>query len=86
MIELLAGHRERRYTTAELVLAQGVCAIVTQAVADSRAFAKYLPAAGAVADGGGAAGHAAGPHAAERTLVDIARRLAEGLEVNIATR
>ncbi len=55
-----------------------LCAIVTQAVADSRAFAKYLPAAGAVADGGGAAGHAAGPHAAERTLVDIARRLAEG--------
>jgi diguanylate cyclase (GGDEF)-like protein len=83
MIELLAGHRERRYTTAELVLAQGVCAIVTQAVADSQAFAKYLPPTGPAGggDNGGRAGRGAGPHAAERTLVDIARRLAEGLEV-----
>ena len=83
MIELLAGHRERRYTTAELVLAQGVCATVAQAVADSQAFAKYLPpsATASGGDGGGRAGRGAGPHAAERTLVDIARRLAEGLEV-----
>ncbi len=84
MIELLAGHRERRYTTAELVLAQGVCAIVAQAVADSQAFARYLPLTGAAGNGdaGGLAGRVAGgPHAAERTLVDIARRLAEGLEV-----
>ena len=36
MLELLAGYRERRYTTAELVLAQGVCAVVAQAAADSR--------------------------------------------------
>jgi diguanylate cyclase (GGDEF)-like protein len=83
MIELLAGHREGRYTTAELVLAQGVCAIVSQAVADSEAFAKYLPFTGLStgADSGGRVGRGAGPHAAERTLVDIARRLAEGLEV-----
>ena len=83
MIELLAGHRERRYTTAELVLAQGVCAIASRAVADSQAFAKYLPpSSSAGADGGGLAGRGAGPHAAERTLVDVARRLAEGLEVD----
>jgi len=83
MIELLAGHRERRYTAAELVLAQGVCAIVTQAVVDSQAFAKYLPPAEPAGggDSGGRPGRGAGPHAAERTLVDIARRLAEGLEV-----
>ena len=110
MIELLAGQRERRYTTAELVLAQGVCAAIGQAVAGSQAFAKYRPAPGrslcgdvgelgqtgdgpqagdgrresdgddtATLGGGRAAG--VGRHAAERTLVDVARRLAEGLEV-----
>ena len=46
MIELLAGQRERRYTTAELVLAQGVCASIAQAVAASQAFAKYRPSVG----------------------------------------
>ena len=82
MIELLAGHRERRYTAGELVLAQGVCASIARAVAESPAFAKFRPAATSVSDGeGGARAGAAGPRAAERTLVEIARRLAEGLEV-----
>ena len=128
MIELLAGQRERRYTTAELVLAQGVCASIAHAVAESQAFAKYRPPAGpSPLDGGGepdqvgrsrregesdqAAGSCRsnepgqtggavevlsrsepgaagdrrevgiGRHAAERTLTDLARRLAEGLEV-----
>ena len=77
MIELLAGQRERRYTTAELVLAQGVCAAIAQAVAESQAFAKYRPSSGPPP--GDDAG--AGNHAVERTLIDVARRLAEGLEV-----
>ena len=82
MIELLAGHRERRYTTAELVLAQGVCAVIAQAVSDSQGFAKYRPPAEpSVGEEHHAAGGAGGRGAVERTLVDIARRLAEGLEV-----
>ena len=83
MIELLAGHRERRYSTAELVLAQGVCAVIAEAVADSLAFAKYRPPAepapGDEDDGPEESG--AGRRVVERTLVDIAQRLAEGLEV-----
>ncbi len=82
MIELLAGHRERRYTAGELVLAQGVCASIARAVAESPAFAKFRPSAGPATGGeGGARAGLAGPRAAERTLVEIARRLAEGLEV-----
>ncbi|MGD0997895.1 MAG: GAF domain-containing protein, partial [Thermoleophilia bacterium] len=83
MLELLAGYRERRYTTAELVLAQGVCAVVAQAAADSQAFAKYRTPAELMPDGeaGGQGAAGAGRHVVERTLVDIARRLAEGLEV-----
>ena len=83
MIELLAGHRERRYTTAELVLAQGVCAVIAQAAADALAFARYRPPAEPAPgdDGEGAGEPGAGRRAVERTLVDIARRLAEGLEV-----
>ena len=83
MLELLAGYRERRYTTAELVLAQGVCAVVAQAAADSPAFAKYRTPAELTPEGeaGGQGAAGAGRHVVERTLVDIARRLAEGLEV-----
>jgi len=82
MIELLAGHRERRYTAGELVLAQGVCASIARAVAESSAFAKFRPAAASSSEGeGGARAGVGGPRAAERTLVEIARRLAEGLEV-----
>ncbi|HUK78085.1 MAG TPA: GAF domain-containing protein, partial [Thermoleophilia bacterium] len=55
MIELLAGHRERRYTAGELVLAQGVCASIARAVAESPAFAKFRPAATSVSDGEGGA-------------------------------
>jgi diguanylate cyclase (GGDEF)-like protein len=80
MIELLAGRRERRYTTAELVLAQGVCATIAQAVVESQLFAGFRRApADPVDAAGGVVG--GGPRAAERTLADIARRLAEGLEV-----
>ena len=62
MIELLAGHRERRYSTAELVLAQGVCAVIAQAAADSLAFARYRPPVEPASDdeGDGAAGRAPG--------------------------
>ena len=83
MVELLAGHRERRYSTAELVLAQGVCAVIAQAVADSIAFAKYRPPAEPAPgdEGDGRSEPGAGRRMVERTLVDIARRLAEGLEV-----
>ena len=83
MIELLSGHRERRYTTAELVLAQGVCAVIAQAAADSLAFARYRPPVEPASDdeGGGGVGTGAGRRVVEHTLVDIARRLAEGLEV-----
>ncbi len=81
MIELLAGRRERRYTTAELVLAQGVCVTIAQAVIDSQLFAGFRRAPADAAVAGGVVAGEAGPRAAERTLADIARRLAEGLEV-----
>ncbi len=82
IIELLAGRRERRYTTAELVLAQGVCVTIAQAVVDSQLFAGHRREPdGRAAGAAGVAPGEGGTRAAERTLADIARRLAEGLEV-----
>jgi len=81
VIELLAGRRERRYTTAELVLAQGVCVTIAQAVVDSQLFAGFRRGPANAAEAGGVVVGSGGPRAAERTLAEIARRLAEGLEV-----
>ncbi len=78
MIELLAGRKERTYTSAELILAQGVGAVIAQTMTESRGFAKYRhdplerEGAGKAPDG---------RSTVERTLTDIAQRLTEGLEV-----
>ena len=81
MIELLAGHREWRYSSAELVLAQGVYAVISRAAADVPAFDGFRPPAEILPDPDGRGQGAAVGGAAADTLVDIARRLAEGLEV-----
>jgi diguanylate cyclase (GGDEF)-like protein len=83
MLELLTGHREHRYSTGELVLAQGVCGVIAHTVAESRTFAAYRPGQGEP-DGGGGPRNGNGRREVEQTLGEIARRLAEGLEVQHA--
>ena len=86
LLELLAGFRERRYTSAELVLATGVCGAIARAVGLSQALS--LPSRDGAPTGGEDSGEspagangAADRRAVERTLADIARRLSEGLEL-----
>ncbi|HMK93640.1 MAG TPA: GAF domain-containing protein, partial [Thermoleophilia bacterium] len=82
VLELLAGFRERRYTAAEIALAQAVCGTVARGLFQSPSLA--LPAAAACAAAPGEVllgGDGAARHEVERTLADLAGRLAAGLEV-----
>ena len=82
VLELLAGFRERRYTAAEIALAQAVCATVARGLSQSHSLG--LPTAAtcraepaeALPNGDGAA-----RHEVDRTLADLTHRLATGLEV-----
>ena len=83
VLELLAGFKERRYSAAEIALAQAICMTVARGLSQSTSL--VLPAdAGAVGpavEAGGPDGADGGRREVERTLNELARRLAVGLEV-----